>query len=256
MAGQINNSIVRSFAILGLFSEHRTEITSAVVVRELGLNAVTAHRFLKSLEHVGALVSIGRGVYRLGYRLFDLAGQVEAEPHLAMQLQPVLDDLAAAANESAMATRFDGRNVFCIATGLSKHAVAFNARVGARFETHATANGKLWLAELDDAALNRHLATVPRETFSGRTVVSTESLLAEIAVIRERGYAINDGEREPDLRAIAAPVRDTSGRMIAGISVFGPSSRFDRAACDAALPLLLEAVAQAGSRLAPRRSAG
>src|SRR5690606_7711262 len=163
--------------ILGLFSEHRTEITAAIVVRELGLNAVTAHRFLKSLEHVGALASVDRGVYRLGYRLFDLAYRVESEPHLASRLQPVLDDLAAAANESAMATRFDGRDVFCIATGLSKHAVVFNARVGARFEAHATANGKLWLAELDDAALRRHLATVPREAFSGRTLVDADDLL-------------------------------------------------------------------------------
>ena len=65
MATQLNNSVARAFAILEMFTERRSQVTAGDVARELGLNAVTAHRFLRSLESVGAIVAETRGTYRL-----------------------------------------------------------------------------------------------------------------------------------------------------------------------------------------------
>lgn len=246
MATGFNNSILRAFAILDLFDEQRTEISSATVSRELGTNAITAHRFLKTLEHVGAVTAVDRGRYRLGYRLINLAAAAGDPRYVALRLQPTLNALARAANESAMATVFDGRSVVCIATAMSERAVAFAARVGARFEAYATANGKVWLSQLSDSALRHYLDTVPRIALSARTLVSRDALMADIAAIRRQGYATNIGEREDDLMAVAAPVRSRGGTVVAGISVFGPSNRFDGAASKRAVDLLLRAAKKAG----------
>jgi DNA-binding IclR family transcriptional regulator len=245
VATSLNNSILRAFAILDLFDEERTEISSAVVSRELSTNAITAYRFLKTLEHVGAVTAVGRGRYRLGYRLVSLAA-AEGDPrHIALRLQPTLNELARTANESAMATVFDGRCAVCIATAMSERAVAFAARVGARFEGYATANGKLWLSRLSEAALHYYLDTVPRSALSERTLVSRDALLSDISAIRRRGYATNLGEREDDLTAVAVPVRSREGAMVAGMSIFGPSNRFDGAAWKRAVNLLLQSAKDA-----------
>ena len=91
MATQVNNSVLKAFAILELFSESRTEINAALVARELGLNAVTAHRFLRTLERVGALVAVSKGVYRLGFALVDLADRVIHHADLGRALTPLLE---------------------------------------------------------------------------------------------------------------------------------------------------------------------
>lgn len=247
MSAYLNNSILRAFSILSLFEDDRTEISAAVVVRELGVNAITAHRFLKTLEHVGAVTTVSRGTYRLGYKLVQIAALAGDSRHIAMRLQPTLNELARTANESAMATVFDGRYVVCIATAMSERALAFAARVGARFEAYATANGKVWLAGLSDAALERYLDKVPREAFSNRTLVERDALSAEISDVRRRGSATNVGEREEDLTAVAVPVRSRDGAMVAGISVFGPSVRFDSAASERSLALLTKAAEKASN---------
>lgn len=245
MATGLNNSILRAFAILGLFEDERAEISSATVADELGVNAVTAHRFLKTLEHVGAVTAVSRGRYRLGHKVLGIAATAGDPREVALRLQPILNELARAANESAMATLFDGRFVVCIATAMSERALAFAARVGARLEAHATANGKVWLSTLNEPALQYYLDTVPRDALSGRTLLTSEALKADIAEVRRRGYATNIGEREEDLTAVAVPVRSRQGAMVAGMSVFGPSHRFDGAASKRAADLLQRSAKEA-----------
>lgn len=239
MATGLNNSVVRAFAILSLFDDERSEISSTTVARELGVNAITAHRFLKTLEHVGAITAVSRGRYRIGYKVVSIAATAGDPRHIALRLQPILNELARSANESAMATLFDGRYVICIATAMSQRALAFAARVGARLEAYATANGKVWLSDLEEAALRHYLATVPRAALSKRTLLASDALLKEILAVRQRGYATNIGEREEDLTAVAVPVRSRDGTMVAAMSVFGPGNRFDSEASTRAVDLLL-----------------
>ena len=225
MATGLNNSVLRAFRILDLFDGERHEITTAHVAGALRLNAVTAHRFLKTLESAGALVSPRKGLYRLGFKLLDYGERAGNARQLAHLLQPYLNELTAETEEGAMATVFDGTAVTCIATAYSSQAIVFNARVGARHEPHATANGKLWLAHIGAARLERFLAANPLTPFSNATIASRQALLSEIEAIRARGYATNRSEREAGLNAVAVPLMARSGDMLAGVSVFAPSHR-------------------------------
>jgi IclR family pca regulon transcriptional regulator len=242
---QLNGSVLKAFSILDLFSPSRGEVTAAIVARELGLNGVTAHRFLRTLEEAGALVAAAKGVYRLGYRLVDLADRVGGHGTIGARLQPILDGITRDMNEASMATAFEADMVVCIARALSGQSLAVDVRVGTRLEAHCTAHGKLWLSSLGEAELDHYLDVVPRARMNRATITDRKRLLAEVARARQQGHATNDGEREEGIRAIAVPLRTRSGRMVAGLSVFGPSVRMTDEVMARALRRLRAAVVEA-----------
>jgi IclR family pca regulon transcriptional regulator len=226
MSTPSNGSIIKAFAILDLFDDRRPEVTAGQVAELTGLNAVTAHRFLRTLLQIGVLKSPRKGVFSLGGKMIDYGERAKSFSRLAAQLQPFLNELAAMTQEGAMATTFDGSLITCIATAHSEHTFSFNARVGARMEAYATANGKLWLSTLEPAALDSYFLTNKLDAISAQTLIDETSLRAELATIRDRHMAFNRGERETGLSAVAVPVMTAAGTMLVGMSVFGPSARF------------------------------
>ncbi len=245
MGSQINGSVIKAFSILRLFSDTRTEVTAAIVSRELGMNAITAHRFLKTLEHVGALVAVSKGVFRLGFALVDLGDRVIQTPSLAQTLQPILDGVTQELGEASMATVFSADMVVCIAHAHSQRSLSVDVRVGTRLDAYCTAHGKLWLTSLRDSELNRYLDTMRLEPLSDRTIVDRTALLAELQRVRRQGWSVNDGEREEGIRAIAVPILTRTGRMVSCLSVFGPSFRMSDEVMDRALARLRQAADEA-----------
>ncbi|MBJ3786090.1 IclR family transcriptional regulator [Devosia sediminis] len=253
MAQQLNNSVARAFDILRLLGRGRPRIGVADVTRELGLNAITAHRFLKTLEAEGALVQVAKGSYRLGYALVDLGDRARDEDRLGQWLQPMLDDLTADLGEASMATIYQAGMVVCIARAMPPRSLSVDIRVGDRLEAYCTAHGKLWLAHVSPSERSRYLKSTPLDALTGRTITHRAQLEDEIAAIGARGHSYNLGEREDGITAVAVPVKTDGGRMVAGLSMFGPSSRIDRAALDRALVRLDAAAREAALLLYGRR---
>lgn len=244
VATQLNNSVAKAFAILKLFGESRSQVSAADLSRELGMNGITAHRFLKTLEAEGALVQVTKGTYRLGYMLVDLGDRALQEEELGRILQPVLDAVTADLQEASMATLYQNGMVVCIARAMSTRSLSVDVRVGHRLEAYCTAHGKLWLAHVSDRERQRYLDTVEFRRMTDRTIADKPTLISEIEAVRAAGYATNLGEREDGITAIAVPVLAGSGRMIAGLSLFGPSIRMDDAKRASALARLQAAVEQ------------
>jgi IclR family pca regulon transcriptional regulator len=245
LAQQLNNSVARAFDILRLLGRGRPRIGVADVTKELGLNAITAHRFLKTLEAEGALVQVAKGSYRLGYALVDLGDRARDEDRLGQWLQPVLDDLTADLGEASMATIYQAGMVVCIARAMPPRSLSVDIRVGDRLEAYCTAHGKLWLAHVSPSERARYLDSVRLDAMTGRTITHRTQLQEEIAAVGQRGFSYNLGEREDGITALAVPVLTDGGRMLAGLSLFGPTSRIDRAALDRALPRLQAAAREA-----------
>lgn len=225
MSVQLNGSVLKAFAILDLFSPSRSEITAGTVAETLGMNAVTAHRFLRTLERVGAVVAVSKGVYRLGFLLADLGDRATHQTQLGRILQPVLDTITREVQEASMANVFQADMVVCIARALSGRSLAVDIRVGTELDGYCTASGKVWLASFEEAALGRYLEVVPLARMTDHTVVDRAALVEEIARVRAQGYATNHNEREDGITSIAVPVISQSGRTIVVLSVFGPSAR-------------------------------
>lgn len=243
MAAQINGSVVKAFEILRLFTPDRPVIAAADLVRELGLGGVTAHRFLKTLEQVGALVAESRGQYRLSFVFADLASRLMDGQMLARLAQPVLTALSADLDEASMATVFRSDRVVVIARAASRRPLMVDVRVGAELEAWCTAHGKLWLAHLGEDELARYLERIPRHRFTETTVIDEAGLRSELARIRAEGVSENRGEREEGLGAVAVPVRTRAGRLVTTLSVFGPAARVASDGRTRILPRLIRAAA-------------
>ena len=255
MATQLNNSVARAFAILDLFTERRPKVTAADVVRELGFNAVTAHRFLRSLEAVGAVVAETRGTYRLGYLFADLGNRVMVGNVLARACQPALDGLSREIKEASMATVMESNMVSCIAVAMAGRTLSVHVRPGTRMAPYCVANGKIWLAHLPEDELDRYLDAVTLKAVTAKTITDREALKKDLANVRERGFALNDGEREEGLRAVAIPLMGRNKTLLAGLSVFGPTSRMSDAMLDKAVERLHAAAREIEERLYGRVAA-
>ncbi|MGH6760891.1 MAG: IclR family transcriptional regulator [Phyllobacterium sp.] len=224
---QANGSVIKAFQILDLFDDALIEIGTSDVVSRLGMNTITAHRFLKTLEAAGALVAVSRGHYRLGYKLAELGKLAVGADNLRSALQPVLDQLTKEVGEGTLASTFDGQSAVCIARALPDRSLFVSVQLGSHLETYATAHGKLWLASLSDAALDAYLDGLELKKINDSFAPSRSGLIAELKEIRKTGLAFNRGEREPDVHALAVPVLSPSGKMICGLSVFSSKSRME-----------------------------
>lgn len=241
MTTPLNGSVVKAFDILNLFHASRAEITAGYVQETLGMNFITAHRFLRTLESVGALVAVEKGRYRLGYALVDLSQKAVEETNLAAILQPLLVEVTQDMQEASMATGFDGQMVVCIAKAASPHPLFVDIRVGSKLEAYCTAHGKLWLAFMDEAKLNLYLDTVVMRQATPASIVDRDKLLQELREVRANKVAFNHEERDAGIVAVAVPVLARTGNLICGLSVFGPPHRLTGAALETAADRLRSA---------------
>lgn len=160
--------------------------------------------------HLGAIaVAMGRrGEERLGLD----------------RLLPELEALAGLTGESVnLGTRI-GAEVLIVLHAASPQPLRFEQTVGARVPVHASAMGKAMLAFADDPAAEvAALGDLSR--FTGTTLTTPERLLEDLAVTRRRGWSLNDGERDPGVRTIGAPLIGAEGRPWAAVALQGPAIR-------------------------------
>ena len=144
----VNNSVLKGFRILSLFSNDQREISTRTVVDRLGMSHATAHRFLISLERAGALRMTGRGRFALGSKIEELGSIAGEFGSLSIIVQPEIDRLSTDLNESVMACRLTRYGPACVAVANSPRPISVNISVGTLLPLHSTAQGQLWLAEM------------------------------------------------------------------------------------------------------------
>jgi IclR family acetate operon transcriptional repressor len=137
-----------------------------------------------------------------------------------------MESLARQSNESVSLGVLNAGSVLFVQRIESPNILRADIRLGSRMPLHASASGKALLAAMSDdqvaVLLPESLPTTAR-----RTVRQLPVLLTELRDVRQRGYATQDEEFVDGIAALAAPVYDTSGRVLAALSIAGPSARFD-----------------------------
>jgi IclR family acetate operon transcriptional repressor len=238
------HSVDKALALLWAFEGAQAELGVVELARKTGINASTVSRLLGSLV-AGGLVEYNRetGRYHLGLGLVRLASLVTGRLDLRTAARPHLDALVARTHETANLSIFGGEQAMTVDFVPSPRTVVSVVQLGRPSLVHCTSVGKLLLAFQPAAVRERALAG-PLPRFTPRTIVHPDVLRAELARIREQGYAMAEEEREPELNAIAAPVYGAQGQVVAALGLQGPAHRFDHATMLHALPVLRkEAVA-------------
>jgi IclR family transcriptional regulator, pca regulon regulatory protein len=252
--GQVRNSdfvqsLDRGLAVIRAFGPDRERLSLSEVARATGLTRAATRRFLLTLVKLGYVRSDGREfslrprVLELGYAyLSGLALPEIASPHL--------EELVAKVRESSSISVLDGHYVVYVARVPTKRIMTVAISVGTRFPAYATSMGRVLLAGLNPKDLDRYLAEADLEPITARTVTDPERLREIIAEVARQGYAIVDQELEEGLRAVAAPIRGTSGSVTAAINLSAHASRVSLATMRSdLLPALLETAARIESDL-------
>ncbi len=225
----------RAIAVLDTLAD-AGELGTNEIARRTGMTPSTVSRQLGTLAASGLVERVATsGRYRLGLRIVHLANALLARLDVREVARPHLVALVEATGETATLSVPGDQDAITVDFVPGSHHVQPASRLGRPSIAHATSAGKVMLA-----FSGRELPDAPLRAYTPSTITDPRALAAEIARVRERGYATAVGEREPDLAAVAAPIRSSRGELEAVVALQGPSSRFDAKAIKAALPELLE----------------
>ena len=215
----------------------------------LDVHKSTASRLLATLEAHGLAEQLpDRGRYQLGVGVLRLAGATRSRMDVVQESRPVTADLAARVGETVNVVILSGRETLYLDQVSGTSALQIHNWVGKRNPMHATANGRVLLAHVSDAERDTILSAAGDADggltrLTPATLPTREAVLDDLEQIRERGYAVARDELEVGLTAVAAPVRDSAGAVVASLSVSGPTFRIE----DRLQPLVAEVVAGAAA---------
>ncbi|MFF6915341.1 IclR family transcriptional regulator C-terminal domain-containing protein [Streptomyces sp. NPDC012466] len=215
-------SLARGLTVLTAFGEGRPELTLTEVAQATGLARATARRALITYEHLGLVAPAGR-TFTLTPRVLSLGFPPLSRTSLPEIAQPHLADLTSRIHEStSLAVLSDsGEEIQYTARVATARVMSVNITVGTRLPAHATALGRVLLADAPgDAPRPESL-----RAFTPHTITEQQTLEKVLTSVRSQGYALVDEELEEGLRSIAVPIRDRSGRVVAAVNTAMHASR-------------------------------
>jgi IclR family transcriptional regulator, acetate operon repressor len=241
-------SVDRAVTILELLAVHGTAGVTQLA-RTLGVHKSTASRLVAALERRQLVEQIEeRGHYRLGVGVLKLAAATNARLDLAQAARTVCRRLASETGETVNLVVLSGGAALYVDQVDGASSLSSYNWVGQHIPIHATSNGKVLASERDGPELTRLLGELV--AFTPSTITDRAVLDAQLAGVRAKGYAFAADELDIGLTAVAAPVRDAHGEIVASVSVSGPSFRFAEARVDEIVPLLRTAAGEISGRIA------
>ncbi|MGH2533234.1 MAG: IclR family transcriptional regulator [Thermomicrobiales bacterium] len=248
-ARQGSSAVIRSVDkvvdILELLAEESRGLPLTEIARRLGLNVSSVHHLMATLKARDIVAQDERTKsYRIGYRLVGLAGRFVSGTDLYRAGMGPVEELQGHSGETSYLSAFHGRNMMTIISlpGLRPIHVRRIQRQG-QISFHATASGKLLLAYRPARAVEEIFPAPDLPAFTSNTISTREGLLADLAEIRCRGYALDNEEDYLGIQCIAAPVLDAVGDCVASVSVAYPAAPPERTS------ELVPLVIAAGSRI-------
>jgi DNA-binding IclR family transcriptional regulator len=241
-------SVDRALQVLEIVGKLGTAGVTEIAT-ELGVHKSTVSRLIAVLESRGFVEQLSdRGKYRLGFAIVRLAGSTSAQMDLAKESQPICDELAADSGETTNIAILDADRIINVVEAVGPAEITLRSWVGQSCPAHATSSGKVLLAGLSPERV-RGLLGDRLPAYTPDTVTEPAALAVELDEVRRSGWAGVREELEVGLNAVAAPVRDSGGKIIAALSVSGPSYRLEPARLEAVARMTVAAADRISRRL-------
>lgn len=237
-------SFQRGLDVIRAFDAEHPTMTLSEVARATGLARAAARRFLLTLVELGYL-RVEDKRFRLTPRVLELGQAYLAGLSLPDIALPYMRDFVDEKRESASLAVLDGDEIVYVAHVTASRIMSVAVGVGTRDPAVTTSLGRVLLAGQSDEWLDEFLARIQLVQLTERTITSRAALLKELARIREQGWSMVDQELEEGVCALAAPIHDASGAVVASVNVAVNASRWTRdQMIDQLLPRLLEIATQ------------
>lgn len=227
-------SVDRAIDLLELLADAGGESTLSELAGRTALPLPTIHRLMRTLLARGYVRQLPSRRYTLGPRLIRLGDA--ASRQFGADARPFLARLADQLGESANLAIIDRDMAVYVAQASSTRSMRMFTEVGRRVFTHSTGVGKAILAQLPDPAVQDIVTRAGMPAATAKSIDAVPELLAELDRIRERGYAVDDGEQEIGVRCFAVPV--LGAPTPTALSISGPDARVTLEFGDHAVPVL------------------
>jgi len=218
-------TVERALLVLDVLAGSRSGLRLSDLAQAMGLNISTTSRVLGALDRFGYVRrEVETGRYRLGYRLLQLSQAALEQSPLPEMANPVLARLMEETGETAtLCIRHDDRAIV-IARVECANPLRSVAQIGHAGPLYCTGHGKAMLAHLPEPDVARIL-TLGMPSLTERTITEPVRMREELVRIRDQGYAVDIGERDPELVSVVAPVWDAAGQVAATCGISGSSQR-------------------------------
>jgi IclR family pca regulon transcriptional regulator len=235
-------SLVKGIAVIRAFNRNRPSMTLSDVAKAASLPRATSRRLLHTLVDLGYAETDGK-MFQLAPRLLEVGySYLGSLPWWEIAL-PYMQKVSEQLDETCVASVLAGEEVIMIARRSGSRLSAINVPMGARLPAHATAMGRVLIANTGEQAIDRYIASTNLKKITPYTVVDRKQLRKAIHFARDNGYSIVNQELEIGLLTIAVPLRDVEGNVLAAIAVSVHSSRATVKSLQREhLPILVEAV--------------
>jgi DNA-binding IclR family transcriptional regulator len=217
-------------AVMDCYSISRPSLGVREVARLTEMAPSTVGKIMQDLREAGLLEQDEKTrEYSLGPKVLTWAGILLSSTDLREIALPFMVELKSLTGETVSLYQLDGNERLCIERIESDQNIRMVTRIGQRLPLYAGSAGKAMLAFLADQVIQEILDPLRMKPFTDATIIDPEILLKELITIRSRGYAVSHGEWISDASGVAAPLFGIRNQVIGGLSISGPSTRFDDA---------------------------
>ncbi|GGF57178.1 IclR family transcriptional regulator [Azorhizobium oxalatiphilum] len=218
--------LAKGLRVMEAFGSGQPGMTIAQMSEATGLDRATARRCLLTLAELGYAHYDGKH-FELTPKVLRLGHAYLSVTPLPQLLQPHLEALSKEVGQSASASVLEGSEVVYIARASQKRVMSINLVPGSRLPAWCASMGRVLLAALPQEQMLAVLDRSELRPLTPHTKVARPDLLAELARVREQGYAVIDQELELGLCSIAIPLMDARGRVIAALNIGAPAAAID-----------------------------
>jgi DNA-binding IclR family transcriptional regulator len=215
-------SLEKAIQILSLFDSENRELSAQDISKSLGIPSSTTYNYLKVLFQ-NEILSKNKNTNKfcLGFKIFKL-GVLAAENISLFEIaRPYLESIAKRSQETVVLTISDGLDILCVDTIESPKPVKLTMKKGVRLPLYSGAPGKVVLAYKDHAFLREMVQLRSLVKLSKNTITDLKELERELASIRKKGFSLSDSEVDLGAAALAVPIFDHKGLVIASLSLIG-----------------------------------
>lgn len=240
----------RAIQLLDCFSQDEPYLGVREVARMTGLSSSSAGRILSSLKELGLLVQDHEThKYALAGKVLAWAEVYSATLDIRRLALPFIQDLQRMTGETVSLYVLEGTNRVCVERLESDQNVRVVARIGRNIPLHAGSAGKLFLAYMSDEERENLLKETNLDPLTPYTITDMDELHEQMEIIKNNGYALSHREWTIDASGISAPIFNQQGKMIAALTVSGPTQRFSQEKLNMITPACTRTAKQISSLL-------
>ena len=249
-----NQSSDKLLTLLEILSVQPEPVRLQELAWQASMNTSTVLRFLMTLEKRGYVVQDGdTGRYSLTFKLCGIADNIKVHTDIRNICLPYMKNVSQYFGETVnFSVEEDRAVVYLEVVQCAWQALCTTQRIGKGAPLHCTGVGKLFLLNYSEEQIMSLYRKKGFRKYTERTLCTVEQIKDQLMEIREKGYALDDEECEIGMRCVAVPIKDYSGKIIAGLSVSGPTTRMNWDNIEQKLGYLLEVSEEISRRFGAR----